>query len=152
IDVDTVDPVYTIGGAKFATYMATMTGVKEETAGVAMLRLADERGYQRGLTQIYEYVIDFNKVERGSDLWLFWQATDFGQNWDKLTALLTAGFDGKVWYEKDPQNNRLTILGSPTSLGVSLEVSYRLTAPRFDHAKWPNTSDSVWEGLVIPEK
>jgi hypothetical protein len=34
IDVGTVDPVYAIGGDKFATYMAGMIGVKEETTKI----------------------------------------------------------------------------------------------------------------------
>lgn len=33
IDANTVDPVYNIGRTKYATYMAGMTGVKEETTG-----------------------------------------------------------------------------------------------------------------------
>jgi len=34
---------------------------------------------------------------------------------------------GKVWYEKNPEKNTLTIHGTQTG-----EVSYRLTANRFD--------------------
>ena len=36
-DAGTVDPVYTIGGERYATYMAAMIGVKEETTGVVNL-------------------------------------------------------------------------------------------------------------------
>ena len=70
--------------------------------------------------------------------------------------LLTPNFDGRVWYEKKPAEKKLVIyaaLGSPLTLpSPSLEVSYRLTAPRFDHAEWPNTVLADYQGFLIPEK
>ena len=79
------------------------------------------------------YVLDFTKLEIGSDLWLFNQITDFGKNWENLQVVLTPGFDGRVWYTKDPIKKTLTISG--TSFG---EVSYRFTANRFDWKNWGN--------------
>jgi hypothetical protein len=65
-----------------------------------------------------------------------------------MTVLLTPAFDGKVWYEKDVKNLRLILHASPAprssqltthnALPTSLELSYRLTAPRFDASQWTN--------------
>ncbi|MBI2124155.1 MAG: hypothetical protein HYU04_02885, partial [Candidatus Wildermuthbacteria bacterium] len=79
--------------------------------------------------------------------WLFYQITDLGNNWQNLVVLLTPAADGKVWYQKEPQSRRLLILGSSSG-----EVSYRLTAPRFDWQKWGNFSNEPHEGLVVPAK
>ena len=46
-----------------------MTGIKEETSGT--------------ITLDGDYVIDFNNLENGSDLWLFSQITDFGKELGK---------------------------------------------------------------------
>ncbi len=139
INVGTVDPIYTIGGARYATYMAGMTGVKEEMTGVAVLRLSD--------VGRYEYVIDFSTIERGSDLWLFWQTTDFGADWELLSVLLSPAFEGKAWYRKDQGGKRLVFYADNAG-----EVSYRLTAARFDHAEWPNASTGIDQGFVLDEK
>ena len=85
--------------------------------------------------------VDFGSAEKGSDLWLFYQITDFGKDWEKLVVLLTPGFEGKTWYEKLPSENKLIIYGIPNSRfniqDSGIEVSYRLTAPRFDWQNWP---------------
>jgi len=97
-------------------------------------------------------VIDFNTLKKGSDLWLFAKTTNLKENFDKMTVLLTPAFDGRVWYEKDSKNLQLKIFGTLSlSLSSSLEVSYRLTAPRFDAAKWPNTSNGTETGFIIPD-
>jgi len=153
INAGTVDPIYTIGGVKYATYLPGMTGQKEETTGVATLRL---RGQTQTDAEIYGYTIDFNNLEKGSDLWLFSKVTDLKNNFDKMTVLLTPAFDGRVWYEKDSKNLRLTIYAELLDsrfyiLNSSPEVSYRLTAPRFDAAQWPNTSADPSSGFIIDE-
>ena len=135
IDVGTVDPPYTIGGKRYATYLPAMTGVKEETTGLLNLtRLNLVKSYESYRT----YSLDLANAEEGSDLWLFAKTTNLSaEGLDNVTVLLTPNFDGKVWYEKDSKNLKLTIFGSRTSAGSQtsqpLEVSYRLTAPRFDH-------------------
>jgi hypothetical protein len=138
ITVGTIDPVYTIGGQKYATYVPGMTGQKEETTGLVDLACA-------GGT--CSSVIDFSKLDKGSNLWIFWQATDFGTKMENLVVSLTPAFDGRVWYEKDAVANTLTIFGSAAG-----EVSYRLTANRFDWQEWPNTSSDFVTGLTPPEK
>ena len=131
LTVGTIDPVYSIGGGKYATYMSGMTGVKEETTGV--VSLADG-----------EYVIDFDDLEMGSDLWVFYNVTDFGEGWDKLAVLLSGEGDGKVWYEKNPSENQLVLHGENS-------VSYRLSAPRFDWQDWLNVSEDGAVGFEVGE-
>ena len=138
LTVGTIDPVYNIGGEKYLTYLSGMTGQKEETAGTVILKQNDNR------KAVYQ--IDFANLEKDSDLWLFHKITDFGKNWEKLVVLLTPNFEGDVWYKKDVRNNKLMIYGSKEG-----EVSYRLTAPRFDWQDWSNISnDQTIEGLNVP--
>ena len=63
--------------------------------------------------------------------------------------ILTPGFNGDVWYEKNPEKNTLTIHGTQAG-----EVSYRMTANRFDHADWSNyyLDDNNVTGLIAPLK
>jgi len=130
----TIDPVYNIGGVQYSTYMSGMTGVKEETTDTVQLANG-------------EYVIDFNNLEQSSDLWMFYRITDFGNNWSKLTVLLSAEGPGGAWYQKDPENNRLIIYSQTAD-----SVSYRLSAPRFDWQKWLNLSeDGAVDGFAIDE-
>lgn len=77
----------------------------------------------------FQTVIDFRKLEQGTDLWLFWETSN--KNIDDLVVLLTPGFDAKVWYEK--KSKKLIIYGSKSG-----EVSYRLTLPRLDADEWGN--------------
>ncbi len=144
IDAGTVDPVYTIEGKRYATYMAGMTGVKEETTGVVTMTNDND---------VYKYTIDFAKQKKGSDLWLFAKTTNLEKRFEEMAVLLTPEFDGRVWYEKDVKNFRLVIYGDPISGGdrISqvLSASYRLTAPRFDAEKWGNTSDAEYEGMNL---
>jgi hypothetical protein len=136
LNVGTVDPIYTIGGKRYATYLPSMTGIKEETTGVISL--------QKKNNNYWYYVIDFNTLKEGSDLWLFYHITDFGKDWDKLTVLLTPNFDGSIWYKKNPEEKKLIIYGNNKG-----EISYRLTAPRFDWKEWSNYSTSTEEGFNL---
>jgi hypothetical protein len=126
IDAGEIDPVYTIGGKRYATYLPAMTGLKEETTGTLMLRKNGDA---------YSNTIDFKKAKEGSDTWLFSRVTNLSRNFDSLVALLTPNFKGSVWYEKDEANLTLTVYG--TNPG---EVSYRLTARRFDWESWPQNN------------
>ncbi len=148
VTANTFDPVYAIGGTNYATYLSGMTGVKEETAGTIML--------QKGMDGTYQATINFAKEPTGSDLWLFAKATEMPSAMDQLAVLLTPSFDGNVWYRKDTAAGTLTIYGAsaPGSMAAGAaaggyEVSYRLTAPRFDAAKWTNYGDPSAKGLLI---
>lgn len=152
LDVGTVDPIYTIAGKRYATYLPGMTGVKEETTGVLRLQRGTTRNYTQNNAEVYEYVIDFSMVEEGSDLWLFSKVTNLKNNFDKLAVLLTPSVEGNVWYEKDPVNMKLTIFAyplNPKSYILNPELSYRLTAPRFDADSWMNYAIDGEGGFVI---
>jgi len=143
LNVSTIDPVYTIKGEKYATYVSGMTGVKEETTGLVNLEYNKKTG-------LAELVLDFDALEKGSDVWLFAQTIKYTENFDKVVVLLTPSFDGRVWYEKDETAHTITIVGKPiNSFAKNYEVSYRLTGPRFDYKQWPNTTDEEFEGLII---
>ncbi len=126
LDVSTIDPPYTIDGTKYATFVPSMTGVKEETTQVIHLDKKDQSGK-------YAYVIDFDSQEKGSDIWLFYQITDFGNDWKSLVVALTPAFDGTVFYKKVPEKNQLIVYADAPG-----EVSMRLTGNRYDFSKWPN--------------
>jgi hypothetical protein len=133
LTVGTIDPLYRINGTNYATYGTDMTGVKEQTAGT--LELA------KGSDGKYRETIDFAHEPQGSDLWLFAQATDLAKNLDQMVVTLTPSFDGNVWYVKDATGDAVTIYAQPASgspTPSTLEVSYNLTAPRFDASQWPN--------------
>jgi hypothetical protein len=112
---------------KYATYGHSTIGIKEEVALKVTPRAWSEP------RQMYAYVLDFDELEKGSDLWLFYQVTDFGKQWESLVVSLAPGFDGRTYYEEDRENNRLVIFSSRNA-----PVSIRLIANRFDFSKWGN--------------
>ncbi len=138
ITAGTFDPPYIIDGTRFATYLPGMTGVKEETAGVIQL-------VQDPVTGNYSAVLDFANSPKGSDLWLFKSITDWGRGMKNLVVLLSGDGNSKVWYQKDPANHRVMVYGN-----CACEVSYRLTAPRFDWADWPNVTQDQISGGFLP--
>ncbi|KKR01929.1 MAG: seg, partial [Microgenomates group bacterium GW2011_GWC1_39_12] len=137
LNAGTVDPPYTIGGGKYATYMTAMVGIKEEITGVAN---TTENVPSVG----YRSVIDFGRLTQGTDLWLFSKTTDLKTNIDKLVVILNPSGTTKAWYDLDTVNYRLAIYTSQPS-----RVSYRLTAPRFDAASWQNTRTNAISGFDI---
>jgi len=147
LDVGTVDPLYTIDGKRYATYMSGMTGVKEETSGVLTL--------DKNSAGLFMAKLDFAQSPEGSDLWLFGRTTDIINNqehFNKVSCLLTSNFSGEVWYEKDWESKAITIFARPAnSKREGVEVSYRLTAPRFDNDSWNNYSNSDNEGFNLDQ-
>jgi len=137
LDAGTIDPPYTINGEKFATYMSGMTGVKEETTGSI---IATEHITGKG----YRATLDFASAIKGSDLWLFAQTTQLQNQLDKLVVLTTASGMSKTWYEIDASSGKLYLYSSAPT-----QISYRLTAPRFDASTWTNTRDSESLGFVV---
>ncbi|MEX0877522.1 MAG: hypothetical protein WDZ40_01505 [Candidatus Spechtbacterales bacterium] len=128
------DPVYSIGGTKYATYAAGMIGLKEEHTDVINLEYDESSG-------LYRAILDFENAQEGSDLWLFSKTTNLDKNFQSLAVLLTTSFRGDVWYEKDKENMRVTVYAEKAG-----EVSYRLTAPRFDFEQWTNYAKDA-EGI-----
>jgi len=144
LDVGTIDPVYTIDGTKYATYGHSTIGIHEEIVfKVKPTRWNPER-------KMYDFVVDFDSLPIGSDLWLFYQVTDFGKSWENLVVSLTQAFDGRVFYEQDVKGKRLHVFSEKIGL-----VSVRLIARRYDATKWPNLrpdQDSDYTGHVIESK
>ena len=106
-------------------------GTRIETSGVVQLNSENK------------YTIDFDNLEKGSDLWLFWQASN--KDLETIAVLLTSSFKGTAWYKKD--GHRLIIYGSEKG-----EISYRLSAPRVDFKKWGNlTEDQTLEGINVSD-
>lgn len=128
LNVGTVDPPYTINGKKYATYFASMTGVKEETTGQVTVTQKHPQ------LNAFARTIYLDDEPDGSDLWLFNKTATLKKNYKDLTVLTTASTNTRTWYSYDPRDNSITFFAAaPTN------VSYRLTAPRFDSEKWENT-------------
>lgn len=123
-----IDPVFKINGKNYATYVSDFAGgLRVETSGVLKLNSS--------------YEIDFNNLNEGSDLWLFWQASN--KNINNLSVILTPGFDGKVWYEKG--ENKIIIHTEKPG-----EISYRLSAQRIDNKDGNNLAeDQSIKGIDI---
>ncbi|MEK7505596.1 MAG: hypothetical protein AAB597_01730, partial [Patescibacteria group bacterium] len=144
LDVSTIDPVYTIAGIKYATYGHSTIGVKEEVLQTLVLSKLDTKNGR------YYTDIVFDELNKGEDVWLFYQVTDFGEEWRNLTVALTAAFDGNVFYKKMPEENTLRVYGSEKG-----EVSMRLAANRFDSQKWSNLRLDQEDGFThftLPDK
>jgi hypothetical protein len=138
LNAGTIDPPYTINGEKFATYLTSMTGVKEETTGVV-----STSSYVPGVG--YRTVLSFAEAAKASDLWLFAQVTNITAHFEDLIVLLSPAGNVKTWYDIDPDAKAIVIYTSkPTT------VSYRLTAPRFDATHHANTRTNKVIGFVIP--
>ena len=141
LTVTTIDPLYSINGKKYSTYAASFAGgVKEEYTGKAKLRSGDTRIATRNDAETYEYVIDFDKVKEGSDLWVWYKAIDFSK--DSVEAIATPyGQATNIYYTIES--------GSRVKPGMTegakivfhgdkpTEFSFRLTGKRFDWIKWP---------------
>ncbi len=141
LNVATIDPVYTIDGTQYATYGESATGVHEETLENIDLTQKDPA------TGKYTYTVDFDTLAKGSDMWVFYEATDFGSNWSDLVVELTPSFDGTAFYQKVPAKHELLIEADQPG-----EVAVRLSADRFDASKWgtiKNNPDPNYPGFII---
>jgi hypothetical protein len=120
---DVIDPVYEIGGKKYATYVSDYAGgVRVETVGKGKL------------DSNLIYIIDFDELEEGSDLWLFAKTTDFGKEMENLALLLTPeGNQANLWYEFSPSENQVLIHGDKQT-----KFSFRFSALRKDWQKYQN--------------
>jgi hypothetical protein len=139
IAVTTIDPMYTIDGTRYSTYVPSMTGVNEEVSGRANLTYDPN-------SQAYTYVLDLNNQPVASNVWLFSRVVD--PDISLTDVLLSPDSSAKTWYEKDTAHRTITFYSDrPT------EISYRLTAPRFDYQNWNNLTDksqTTSQALVAP--
>ncbi|HYD34822.1 MAG TPA: site-specific integrase [Vitreimonas sp.] len=126
LDAGTIDPPYWIEGKGYATYVASMVGLNEEIASTVTLQPSGTPG-------LYKYVIDFPNLNKDTqtDLWLFGRIIDMGDNMENLVVLLSQHGSGQVMYKKDAAKQQLIIYGAAPT-----EVSFRLTAPRFNHEQF----------------
>ncbi len=140
LTVTTIDPVYEIGGVKYATYGADTVGLKVETYGKGTL-------VRNGNKSVY--VIDFANAERGSDIWLFWQTIAEGTNMEDVVVSLTPeGGNAQLWYVLRPQSKQIAVYGS-----APVKFSYHLVAPRHDTNQFGNILvNSKEKGTVLPVK
>ena len=138
LDSGTIDPPYTINGSKYATYMSSMIGIKEEATGTVY---TTEEIPGVG----YKHTINFKSQPQGSDLWLFAKTTDLKKHIEDLVVLLSPAGKTRAWYTLDTRNYELNIFTNESSL-----VSYRLTAPRFDADEWLNTrAENESTGFIL---
>jgi len=139
----TIDPVYSIGGTQYATYVAGMIGQKEETTGVVTIntQVTDSAG---NIGYLYE--INFDEQEVGSDLWLFAKSSTIRKHIDRLVVLLTSEGGADVSYVINEAENKVIFLADKPT-----RVSYRFTSPRFDSDTWTNFNNDGVTGFVVPE-
>ncbi len=136
ITATTIDPLYTIKGVNYSTFAPSLAGgVKEEYTGKIGI-------YKPIATKEYEAVIDFTAVKEGSDLWLWRQVIDYDK--DSVDVAITPyGRFAQVYYLID--GNKLIFRADK-----AVEISYRLTAKRFDWRAWPTRSnDQATPGLKV---
>ncbi|HQB76697.1 MAG TPA: hypothetical protein PLI25_03940, partial [bacterium] len=137
LTVNTIDPLYRIKGINYSTFASAIVGgVKEEYVG--RIEINQPIGEAE-----YEKVIDFDKVEKGSDLWVWRQVVDF--NPDNIQVFLTPYGDFADTYY-DIVGNRLVFRADRP-----IEVSYRLIGKRFDWQQWPTKAldQSEKAGFII---
>jgi len=143
INVGTIDPIFEIDGKKYATYMAeTSNGVRVDFFGKT--KLSKVSNNQSSFN--YAFSIDFDNLLKGSNLWIFSKIIDFGKNMENLNVVLTPeGEYADLYYRLNFQENQLIIYGNK-----QINVSYRLSVPRFDHEEWSNTvDDKSLKGIKI---
>jgi hypothetical protein len=136
ISAITFDPLYNIGGEKYSTYAPSIAGgVKEEYSGHAELADKTENGN-------YKHVLDFDKIPKGSDKWVWYKTVDFSEENVQVVATPKNGF-ADMYYEI--RDKKIVFVGNKPA-----EFSYRLTGNRFDHEKWPTLQeDTEEEGLKV---
>lgn len=143
LSVTTIDPLYDIGGAKYSTYASAIAGgVKEEYVGRGQLQMTNDKSNPND--QMYQYVVDFDKVERGSDLWVWRKVIDFSpDNVEVFTTPVGLPIpisylieDNKIIFRA---NSSAVAENCHLSFGIcnSVDFSYRLVGNRFDWRDWP---------------
>ena len=136
-----IDPLYEIDGKKYATYGSDTVGVKTEMFGKGKLSLNKDA--------IYDYVIDFAKAEKGSDLWVFWQTIKAGEEMKDVTLTLTSeGERAELWYKLNPKEKQIMVYGD-----APVKFSYHLVAPRHDAEKWTTKRETDEKAsFILKEK
>ncbi len=147
LTVTTIDPLYRIGGVNYSTYAASIAGgVKEEYVG---------RGKLVPISNEFSYVIDFNNVKSGSDLWLWRETVDFSP---ENVEVLATPYGVPVPIAYTIEESKIIFVADLGKLNFQKEVqlpsidfSYRLIGKRFDWRDWPTYAKDQNEpaGLII---
>jgi hypothetical protein len=125
ISVASIDPLYRIGDKNYSTYASTLVGpIKEEYVGKGELK-----NYKNGF---YIEVIDLNKVEKDSPLWLWKKIVDFKP--ENVDVFITPIGD-PVLISYEINGNSIIFKGKSKT-----KFSYRLVGNRFDWKNWPMLS------------
>jgi hypothetical protein len=137
LTVNTIDPLYNIQGINYSTFASSIAGgVKEEYVGRVKINNLASDGER-------EYVVDFNDLPVGSDLWVWRKTVDFSA--DNVEILMTplGGF-AQVYYKIE--DNKIIFRADKAT-----EISYRLSGRRVDWMKWPTKALDQREkaGFVI---
>ncbi|QQG53037.1 MAG: hypothetical protein HY931_02275 [Candidatus Falkowbacteria bacterium] len=137
LTVNTIDPLYNIQGINYSTFASSIAGgVKEEYLGRVKINNLTADGER-------EYVIDFNTLAAGSDLWVWRKTVDFSSENVEVVATPYGNF-AQVYY-KIEGNKIIFRADRPTT------ISYRLSGRRIDWRNWPTKSLDQTEkaGFVI---
>jgi hypothetical protein len=164
IDVGTIDPLYEIEGGKYATYASSIAGgVKEEYVGRGKLTASISNQCNENSMKIancklqnFEYVIDFSKVERGSDLWVWRKTVDFSK--DNVEVMATA-YNIPIPVAYRIEGNSIIFIAELDKSQISkiksqngeIEFSFRLVGKRFDWKNWPTfgTDQTKRANLIV---
>ena len=163
LTVTTIDPLYQIKGKKYSTYASAIVGgVKEEYVGRAKLVRKSETLNPKSETNSkfeiqnsklggaeYQYILDFDKVSDGSDLWVWHHAVDFSE--DNVEVLVTPiGVPVPVAYEV--KGNKIIFSAESTNHKLpTINFSYRLVGKRIDWVSWPTFAKDQTEkaGIIV---
>jgi hypothetical protein len=139
LTVTTIDPLYNIGGEKYATYASAIAGgVKEEYVGKGILAKTSKGKFQKS--------IDFSKVEKGSDLWVWHKAVEFSK--ENVEAIATPyGEAAQIYYVI--KGDTLTFKASSDTDSDSIEFSYRLIGKRYDWREHPTYAKDQSEPALL---
>ncbi len=119
LEANRVDPQYELNGNTYATYAPfTVNGLIEEYSGHGETQEEGDR---------YVHRIDFDDAKEGSELWVWREIVDFGE--DTVEVIATPeGTLADIGYEiKEDENAIVFFSDEPT------EFSFRLTGARYDH-------------------
>jgi len=137
LTVNTIDPLYNIKGINYSTFASSIAGgVKEEYLGRVKINNLTADGER-------EYIIDFDNLATGSDLWVWRQTVDFSVDNVEVIATPYGNF-AQVYYKIE--GNKIIFRADRATT-----ISYRLSGRRIDWRSWPTKALDQEEkaGFVI---
>jgi hypothetical protein len=137
INATTIDPLYNINSINYSSFAPSISGgVKEEYIGQA-----DIKRFNSQLKE-YEYIINFDLEDEGSDLWLWHKVIDFSD--DNVQVMVTPSGKFAAVYYVIEGNKLIFRSDSP------VKISYTLIGKRYDWRNWPTKAlDQIQKGVVV---